>query len=195
MTDRLVIRSYRRVFKLDRRLYYFDPPRNRWPVPFPGGVPLIGLGYFVLAVFGVLLLSRLPILGAFLGILVPPVRYILLPAGIAFVAFRVSLDGRSAHRYVFDWLAFKVRKKRTVAGRPVPMEGEPVAWRGRLAVRHDADSPVLQRARIRGLVKVTFNVPVRLRFRHRSLTAHGAGASGAPQVLVTHPSQNLEVHP
>src|SRR5918992_1366740 len=38
MAERLVIRSYRRVFEVDRRIYRVD----RWALPVPGGVPLQG---------------------------------------------------------------------------------------------------------------------------------------------------------
>ena len=39
----MVIRSYRRVFEVDRRIYRVD----RWALPVPGGVPLRAVGYFV----------------------------------------------------------------------------------------------------------------------------------------------------
>ena len=46
MADSLIIRSYRRVFEVDRRIYRVD----RWALPVPGGVPLRGVGYFAAAV-------------------------------------------------------------------------------------------------------------------------------------------------
>jgi hypothetical protein len=46
MADSLTIRSYRRVFEVDRRIYRVD----RWALPVPGGVPLRGMGYFAAAV-------------------------------------------------------------------------------------------------------------------------------------------------
>ena len=39
----MVIRSYRRVFEVDRRIYRVD----RWALPVPGGVPLRAVGYFM----------------------------------------------------------------------------------------------------------------------------------------------------
>ena len=44
----------------------------------------------------------------------------------------------------------------------VALEGEPVRWDGELAVRWDADAAELQRGRVRGPARVTFNVPVEL---------------------------------
>ena len=38
MAERVIIRSYRRVFEVDRRIYRVD----RWALPVPGGVPLRG---------------------------------------------------------------------------------------------------------------------------------------------------------
>ena len=48
----MVIRSFRRVFEVDRRIYRVD----RWPVPVPGGIPLRALGYFLAALLLILLL-------------------------------------------------------------------------------------------------------------------------------------------
>ena len=46
MAERVVIRSYRRVFEVDRRIYRVD----RWALPVPGGVPLRAVGYFAATV-------------------------------------------------------------------------------------------------------------------------------------------------
>ena len=60
MGDRLIIRSYRRVFEVDRRIYRVD----RWALPVPGGVPLRGVGYFAATLALVILLGALPAVGA-----------------------------------------------------------------------------------------------------------------------------------
>ena len=52
----MVIRSYRRVFEVDRRIYRVD----RWALPVPGGVPLRAVGYFAAALLAVIAAGELP---------------------------------------------------------------------------------------------------------------------------------------
>ncbi|MDA0173400.1 conjugal transfer protein [Solirubrobacter taibaiensis] len=150
MSDRFVIRSYRRVFEVDRRIYRVD----RWALPVPGGVPLRAVAYFAATL---LLAVLLPL--AFIS---APLRYVVLPLAVAVLGTQAAPDGRAAHRFAWDWLCFRIRAHRRSAGRVVALEGEPVRWDGELAVRWDADAPELQRARIVGPARVTFNVPTTL---------------------------------
>ena len=131
MSDRLVIRSYRRVFEVDRRLYRVD----RWALPVPGGVPLRGLGYFAVALVAVVLLGALPVVGALLGGLSAPVRYVIVPLAVAMLGTHAAPDGRAAHRFAIAWVRLQLRSWRRCASGRVPREGEPVAWHASLAVR------------------------------------------------------------
>jgi hypothetical protein len=169
---RLVIRSYRRVFRVDRRIYRVD----RWALPVPGGVPLRGVVYFACAVLVVIAAGALPVLGDLVGLLSPPLRYVILPLGIAVLGAQASPDGRAAHRFAGDWMRTRIRRRRRCAGRPVPLEGEPVAWHGSVAVRWDDSAPDLRRARVTGPAVVSFAEPVHVerrrgRFRVRSARA------------------------
>src|SRR3954470_15606031 len=156
MSDRVVIRSYRRVFEVDRRIYRVD----RWALPVPGGVPLRAVGYFAAAVLAVVILGSLPLTSELVGVLSAPLRYVVLPLAIAVLGTQAAPDGRTAHRFALDWVGFRWRAHRRSAGRVVALEDEPVRWDGDLAVRWDADAPRLQRARVTGPARVTFNVPV-----------------------------------
>ncbi len=131
----MVIRSYRRVFEVDRRLYRVD----RWALPVPGGVPLRGLGYFAVALLAVVLLGALPVVGGLLDGLSAPVRYVIVPLSIAMLGTHAAPDGRAAHHFALAWLRLKLRSRRRAAGRRVPREGEPVAWHGALALRQSPD--------------------------------------------------------
>lgn len=130
----MIIRSYRRVFEVDRRLYKVD----RWILPVPGGVPLRGVGYFAAALLTVLLLGVVPGVDAIVGALSPPLRYVVLPLGVAMFGTQTAPDGRVAHRFAIDWLRLKLRSRRRSAGRDVPGEGEPVFVRARLGLRTGA---------------------------------------------------------
>src|SRR4051794_39361905 len=159
MTDPVIIRSYRRVFEVDRRIYRVD----RWALPVPGGVPLRAVGYFAAAVLAGGVLGALPLTGGLVGGVSGPVRDVGLPLGVAGLGTQAAPDGRTAHRFALDWLRYRWRGHRRSAGRVVALEHEPVRWDGELAVRWDADSAELHRGRVKGPARVTFNVPVSLR--------------------------------
>ena len=158
MDERLIVRSYRRVFRIDRRIYRVD----RWALPVPGGIPLRGVGYFAAALGLVLVAGSLPGLGALVEVLSPPVRYVVVPLMAAVLATQAAPDGRVAHRFAADWLRLRLRSRRRSAGRPVPVEGERVPWAGVVATVWDAHAPRLHRARLSGPARVTFGVPVEL---------------------------------
>ena len=158
MAERVIVRSYRRVFRIDRRIYRVD----RWVLPIPGGVPLRGVCYFAAALALVLVAGALPALAELVGALSPPLRYVVVPLTVAVLAMQASPDGRPAHRFAADWLRLRLRSRRRSAGRRVPVEGEPVAWAGSVATVWDEHAPELHVARVRGPVRVTFAVPVEL---------------------------------
>jgi TcpE family len=191
MAERLVIRSYRRVFEVDRRIYRVD----RWALPVPGGVPLRGLAYFAATLGLVVLLGSLPGIGELVGVLTPPLRYVVLPLTVAVLGTQAAPDGRTAHRFARDWLRLRLRARRRCAGRVVPLEGEPVPWHGVLAARWDAHAARLQRARVRGPAMIAFAAPVELRDARGRLVARPGAAGDRPQTVVIGGGQALEVRP
>src|SRR5215208_2762117 len=120
----MVIRSYRRVFQVDRRVYRVD----RWALPVPGGVPLRAVGYFAAAL--VLMVAR----GGLVSFLSPPLRFVVVPLAVAVLGTQAAPDGLTAHRFAWDWLCFRLRARRRSAGRIVRLEDEPTNWDGELAV-------------------------------------------------------------
>jgi TcpE family len=192
MAERLVIRSYRRVFEVDRRIYRVD----RWALPVPGGVPLRGVAYFVAALGLVLVAGRLPGLGELLAAVSAPLRYVVGPMAVAVLATQATPDGRAAHRFARSWLGVRWRARRRSDGRRVPREGEPVAWSGRLAVRWDANAARLIRGVARGPARVTFARPVRLSHRGRRLVAREVDDGRVcGQAVVLCDRQELELRP
>ena len=166
MAEPLIVRSYGRVFRVDRRIYRVD----RWALPVPGGVPLRGAGYFISALLLVLVASALPVLGALVHEFSPPLRYVVLPLAVAMLGVRAAPDGRVAHRFARDWLAFRLRARRRCAGRPVALEGEVALLGGLLSTTWDAHS--------RGFAGRACTVPPRSASRCRSSSAlAGAGSS------------------
>src|SRR3954452_20907583 len=180
MADRVIIRSYRRVFEVDRRIYRVD----RWALPVPGGVPLRAVAYFVTALLAVLLAGSLPGIGELVAGVSAPLRFVVVPLAVAVLGIQAAPDGRVAHRFAWDWLRLRLRARRRCAGRVVPLEGEPVAWHGELALRWDGQGAQLRRGRVRGPARVTFNVPVQLRHGRGGLVAHPRSEGEAPQAVV-----------
>lgn len=187
----MVIRSYRRVFEVDRRIYRVD----RWALPVPGGVPLRAVGYFAAALMAVIAAGSLPGIGELVAGVSAPLRFVVAPLAVAVLGTQAAPDGRAAHRFAWDWLRLRLRTRRRCGSRVVPLEGEPVSWHGELALRWDCDGAQLRRGRVRGPVRVTFNVPVQLRHRGRGLVAHPQSVGEVPQSVVLCAGVAMEVRP
>jgi TcpE family len=185
--DRLVIRSYRRVFEVDRRIYRVD----RWALPVPGGVPLRAVGYFFAALVLAILLTALPATGELVSPISAPLRFIVIPLAIAVLGSQAAPDGRAAHRFAADWVRFRMRARRRSGAQSVPLEDEPVLWHGELAVTWDEHGSRLAHGRVTGPARVTFNVPVKL----RRLTARPADDGPRGDAVVLCPGEHLEVRP
>jgi hypothetical protein len=185
--DRLLIRSYRRVFEVDRRIYRID----RWALPVPGGIPLRAVGYFAAAVLLAVLLSVLPGTRGLVGAISAPLRFVVLPLAVAVLGSQAAPDGRAAHRFAADWIGFKLRARRRTAGRVMPLEGEPVLWHGDLGVTWDAHGTRISRAAVTGPARVTFNVPIRM----RGLVVRPAADGPRGDAVVLCPGVRLEVLP
>lgn len=185
--DRLLIRSYRRVFEVDRRIYRID----RWALPVPGGIPLRAVGYFAATLLLLILLSALPATGDLVGTISAPLRFVVIPLAVAVLGSQAAPDGRAAHRFAIDWVGLKLRARRRSAARVLPLEDEPVLWHGDLGVTWDQHGTRIARARVTGPARVTFNVPIRMRgFNVRPVAD---GPRGDAVVLLG--GERLEVRP
>jgi conjugation transfer TcpE-like protein len=185
--DRLLIRSYRRVFEVDRRIYRID----RWALPVPGGVPLRAVGYFAATLLLAIALSVLPATRELIGAISAPLRYVVIPLAVAVLGSQAAPDGRAAHRFAADWVGFRLRSRRRSAGRVMPLEGEPVLWHGDLGVTWDQHGTRLARGRVTGPARITFNVP----FRMRGLVVRSAADGPRGDAVVLCPGERLEVRP
>jgi hypothetical protein len=169
------LRGYRRVFRIERRLYKFD----RWRIPYPHGVPLRGIGYFLALELGLVLASRLPGLGALIGLWGPMISFLGAPVLGAFLLIRASVDGRPPHHALASvvgwWLA-----PRDLAGlESCPRRGAETVPVAELTVAHDARESFLVAGRVRGPAELTFRYPGEVR------------AEGAPP-WVRDPARRLE---
>ena len=92
MSAPIEIRSFRRVFDLERRIYSIDRLRLN-----PGGVPVRGVLYFVTFVLCAVAAAAMPLLGAVVGPLPWYIRDLALPAASATVLSAIRIEGRTFH--------------------------------------------------------------------------------------------------
>jgi hypothetical protein len=86
------VRSYGRVFDLERRLYRVDRLRLN-----PSGVPLRGVAYLLVLLLASLVLAGMPVLGTALRLLPWYLRDGLMPAALATLFASMRVEGRTFH--------------------------------------------------------------------------------------------------
>jgi hypothetical protein len=162
---KLEIRSFRVVFQLERRLHRIQ----HWKLPLPYGLPLRGLAYgaFVLAV--ILVLGRLPVVGLAVGVMPPPVRFLLAPVGAGFFLSRARVDGRPAHRFLLAWGRDRVGSRWVSAFRPIPAPGACVRFVEPIVFVPDSSGPGYRPARLVGPARVLLRYPARATQRGRRM--------------------------
>lgn len=149
------IRGYRKVFRIERRLFRFD----RWRIPYPHGVPLRGIGYFVVLEFCVLVASRLPILAQLLSLAHPSLVYLGFPLVGAVLLMQVRIDGRPPH-HVLASLARFATGPRCLAGLvSCPSPGDSVLPLEEASVAYDAREAFPVAGRVKGPVRITIRYP------------------------------------
>jgi hypothetical protein len=101
------IRSYRRVFELERRIYRIDRLRLN-----PAGVPIRGIVYFLALLATSLVVSALPVVRWCVAITPWYMRDVALPAlGAALLAL-IRVEGRPFHLAAFALLRYRVAPRR-----------------------------------------------------------------------------------
>jgi hypothetical protein len=187
--DRMPIRSYRRVFRIDRRVYRID----RHELPVPGGIPLVGLGYWAVATVATLLALTTPVLGNVIGFFGFLPTIVILPVAVAYVATRVAPDGRKTERFAVGFVTHWFRHKRHAGARQIPREGDAVKVEGKVRTLWDMDSPVMRRGRVTGPATVRFHTPVELGLNWRG--KWNARPDGTVRVHDVPASETIEVRP
>jgi hypothetical protein len=86
------VRSYRRVFDLERRIYRVDRFRLN-----PGGIPLRGIVYLLSIILTALLGGQLPLAGPVVARVPWLLRYLALPGLTAALLTVVRIEGRPFH--------------------------------------------------------------------------------------------------
>src|SRR3954451_20979839 len=131
---RVVMRSYRTVFRFERRLYCFD----RWRLPVRGGVPLRALVYAPAVYLAWVALAGIPGVGVAMAALPDPLRWGLVPLALVAGLLRLELDGRPAHRALWARIRWRLAPRWRAGLRPCAAPGPAALAVGALVVRPDS---------------------------------------------------------
>jgi len=165
------IRSYRRVFELERRVYRIDRLRLN-----PSGVPVRGIVYFVALAAGSLLAARLPLLATVTKALPWYLLDLALPAGLAALFCLIAIEGRPFHLAARSLLRYALASHELSGLRPRRAKDRQLVP-GQLLFLPDGSDARMRRLRYKG--------PGAVRIRR--------GASGRGEVVELRRGGRLEV--
>jgi hypothetical protein len=138
------IRSYRRVFELERRLYRIDRLRLN-----PGGVPVRGIVYFLALLSAVLVAGSLPLVGAFARAIPWYMRDLAVPAASATLLSVIRVEGRPFHLAGAALVRYRLGPRRLAGLRPSVPTGERW-WPSDIVLLPDGGERRLRRLRYTG---------------------------------------------
>lgn len=171
------IRSYRRVFDLERRIYSVDRLRLN-----PGGVPVRGVVYFLAILAAAMILARLPVLGPIARHTPWFLRDIALPAAAATVLSAIRVEGRVFHLAARAVLRYCVGPRHLAGTRRCQRVGE--RWSPQeIVMLPDGSDARLRRLAYRGPGAVLVSVKHRRGGRAIERGASGRARLGVGSVL------------
>lgn len=163
--ERKVVRSYRLVFHRRWRIFRI----GSWRIPMPGGLELRLIGYWLVCLATIALLSRLPLIGLPVVAMPAALRLLALPLLAAWALCRWELDGRPPHRAFLGLAAWRLRPRVIAAGRRVPAPCTELSPVDTVVLAPDLHSPRLPIGRIDGPARLLLRYPVDGRRRGRKV--------------------------
>jgi hypothetical protein len=165
------IRSYRRVFDLERRIYSVDQVRLN-----PGGIPVRGVAYFLAILLVGLAVTDLPLLGVLARRLPWYLRDIALPGAGATLLSAIRLEGRTFHQAAHALVRYRVGPRRLAGVRRCAAVG--AVWRPQeILLLPDGSDSRLRRLRFTGPGAVLISIEHERRGR---ASEQGASATAHP---------------
>lgn len=138
------IRSYRRVFDLERRIYSVDQLRLN-----PGGIPVRGVVYFLALVAVGLVLGSMPVTGFVVATLPWYLRDIALPVALAAVLSVIRIEGRVFHLAAYALVRHRLTPRWLAGGHGC--DGPAVRWQpSELVLLPDGSDSRMRRMRYTG---------------------------------------------
>lgn len=168
--DAFVIRSFRSVFELERRIHKID----RYRIPLPYGLPLRSLGFGAACLLAVLVLGAVPVVGPAVEQLPPPVRLVLLPVSAAYALGRIKVDGRPLHSAVGSLVRFALGPRKMVGFRAA---GGTFTRLGDVVTVADERTWRYRAGRVEGPAEILLRYPAQARQRGGKLIVRQTGAA------------------
>ncbi|HTD08358.1 MAG TPA: hypothetical protein VK680_05665 [Solirubrobacteraceae bacterium] len=171
------VRSYRRVFDLERRIYSVDRVRLN-----PGGVPVRGVLYFLTLLAVGLVAWGLPLIGSLSGVLPWFVRDLALPGAGAAVLSVIRIEGRVFHLAAQSLVRYWTAPRRLVGVRRCESVGD--MWRPEeILLLPDGSDHHMRGLRYTGPGAVLVSVEHERHGRARELGSSGIARAGLRPVL------------
>jgi hypothetical protein len=170
------IRSFRRVFDLERRVYSVDRFRLN-----PAGVPVRGIVYVLVALLTATVAAKLPLIGPLLGLFPWYLRDVGGPAVIAALMAVIRVDGRSFHLAARDGIGWSLAPRR-ITGLSMSSPTGRRWYPPELIVLPDGSDHSMKRLRFTGPGAVLVLVAHRL----AGAGEHGARLPGRRTVRLVH---------
>ncbi|HYM56144.1 MAG TPA: hypothetical protein VES97_12340 [Solirubrobacteraceae bacterium] len=171
------IRSYRRVFDLERRIYRVDRLRLN-----PGGLPVRGIVYFLAILSASLIAGGLPLLGALVRALPWYLRDLALPGASAAVLSVIRVEGRPFHLAALALVRYRTGPRRLAGLRPCEAAG--ARWRADdIVILPDGSDGRMRRLRYTGPGAVLVAVEHERAGRLTERGATGVARRGSRRVL------------
>jgi hypothetical protein len=171
------VRSYRRVFDLERRIYSVDRVRLN-----PGGVPVRGVLYFLALLAAGLVASGLPLIGSLFGVLPWFVRDLALPGAGAAVLSVIRIEGRVFHLAAQSLVRYWTAPRRLAGVRRCESVGD--MWRpDEILLLPDGSDHHMRGLRYTGPGAVLVSVEHERHGRARELGSVGVARAGLRPVL------------
>jgi hypothetical protein len=183
------LRSYRRVFDLERRIYSVDRLRLN-----PGGVPVRGVLYFLVLLCTSLIAAATPLLGSLVVRLPWYLRDVALPGATATALSAIRIEGRTFHLAARALVRHGMGPRRLTGLRGARAVGE--RWRPpEIVLLPDGSDHHMRRLRYTGPGAVLVSVQHERGGRARELGSSGLARRGRRPVLrvsQTVPARRLE---
>jgi hypothetical protein len=178
------VRSYRRVFDLERRIYSVDRVRLN-----PGGVPVRGVMYFLALVAAGLVAGELQLIGAFARALPWYLRAIALPGASATVLSAIRIEGRTFHLAALALVRYRIAPRRLSGVRRCAAPEE--RWYPReILMLPDGSDSRLRRLRYTGPGTVLVSVEHHRRGRATELGSRATARPGVgPALTLSQPAE------
>jgi hypothetical protein len=171
------IRSYRRVFDLERRIYSVERLRLN-----PGGIPVRGVLYFLAILSAVLIATGLPLVGTLARELPWYLRDVALPGATATLLSAIRIEGRTFHLAARALLRQRAGPRRMAGFQRCPAVG--ALWRpAEIVLLPDGSDSHMRRLRYTGPGAVLVTVAHERRGRAREEGGAGLARPGLRPAL------------